>query len=65
MGCKTSILECMRDKVELEKSTSSETRSSLVTSDVTETDKEQSSPYLVFGERRLVTEEDNYKVPQC
>ncbi|XP_014467435.1 PREDICTED: high affinity cAMP-specific and IBMX-insensitive 3',5'-cyclic phosphodiesterase 8A isoform X2 [Dinoponera quadriceps] len=61
MGCKTSILECMRDKVELEKSTSSETRSSLVTSDVTETDKEQSSPYLMFCERRLVTEEDDHK----
>lgn len=32
MGCKFSILECIRGKVEQEKSISSETRSSLVTS---------------------------------
>ncbi|KAM0725260.1 High affinity cAMP-specific and IBMX-insensitive 3',5'-cyclic phosphodiesterase 8 [Formica fusca] len=64
MGCKFSILECIRGKVckaEQEKSIS-ETRSSLVTSDATETDRDEESPYLAFDKRRFVAEEDDHKV---
>ncbi|XP_029660388.1 high affinity cAMP-specific and IBMX-insensitive 3',5'-cyclic phosphodiesterase 8 isoform X1 [Formica exsecta] len=64
MGCKFSILECIRGKVckaEQEKSIS-ETRSSLVTSDATETDRDEESPYLAFDNRPFVAEEDDHKV---
>ncbi|XP_025989346.1 high affinity cAMP-specific and IBMX-insensitive 3',5'-cyclic phosphodiesterase 8 isoform X2 [Solenopsis invicta] len=63
MGCKISVLECMRCK-EQEKSISSGTSSSLVTSDATEIDKDQDSLYLAFHKYHFITEEDNLKVAQ-
>ncbi|KAL6426588.1 hypothetical protein ACFW04_009181 [Cataglyphis niger] len=64
MGCRISvqcIRECIRGKVEQEKSIS-ETRSSLVTSDTTETDKDEESPYLAFDKHHFVAEEDDENV---
>ncbi|XP_050457414.1 high affinity cAMP-specific and IBMX-insensitive 3',5'-cyclic phosphodiesterase 8-like isoform X2 [Cataglyphis hispanica] len=55
------IRECIRGKVEQEK-TISETRSSLVTSDATETDRDEESPYLAFDKRHFVAEEDDENV---
>ncbi|XP_011880221.1 PREDICTED: high affinity cAMP-specific and IBMX-insensitive 3',5'-cyclic phosphodiesterase 8A isoform X1 [Vollenhovia emeryi] len=64
MGCKISILECMRGKVEQEKSISSGTSSSLVTSDATENDRDQDSVCLMFGKNHFIAEEDDRKVAQ-
>ncbi|XP_012530370.1 high affinity cAMP-specific and IBMX-insensitive 3',5'-cyclic phosphodiesterase 8 isoform X2 [Monomorium pharaonis] len=64
MGCKISILECMRHKVEQEKSISSGTSSSLVTSDATETDRDQDNLYLAFNKNHFITEEDDLKIAQ-
>ncbi|KAL6259132.1 hypothetical protein P5V15_009054 [Pogonomyrmex californicus] len=65
MGCKISILKCMRGKVEQEESISSGINSSSDTSDATETDRDQDSLYLAFNKHHFVVEEDNCKVAQC
>lgn len=51
MGCNTSVLKCMRNRIELEKGVSSGTRSSLVTSGTLASSFPPSwdiSPYLCF-----------------
>ncbi|KAL0117113.1 hypothetical protein PUN28_010149 [Cardiocondyla obscurior] len=67
MGCKISILECMRSKVEREKSISSETSSSLVTSVATVTDKHSDILYFAFGKCKTdaldIVAEKNEKTP--
>ncbi|XP_011684363.1 PREDICTED: high affinity cAMP-specific and IBMX-insensitive 3',5'-cyclic phosphodiesterase 8A isoform X1 [Wasmannia auropunctata] len=64
MGCKFSILEYVRGKVEEEKSISSGTNSSLVTSDATETDTDQDSLFLASDKYHYIAEEDVQKVAQ-
>ncbi|KAG5313850.1 PDE8A phosphodiesterase, partial [Acromyrmex insinuator] len=67
MGCKISIPKCMKDKVEQEKSISSETSSSsIVISDTTEPDRDEDSLYLAFDTYKShnFTEEDDQKVEQ-
>ncbi|XP_011058348.1 PREDICTED: high affinity cAMP-specific and IBMX-insensitive 3',5'-cyclic phosphodiesterase 8A isoform X1 [Acromyrmex echinatior] len=67
MGCKISIPKCMKDKVEQEKSISSETSSSsIVLSDTTEPDRDEDSLYLAFDTYKShnFTEEDDQKVEQ-
>ncbi|XP_011645158.1 high affinity cAMP-specific and IBMX-insensitive 3',5'-cyclic phosphodiesterase 8 isoform X2 [Pogonomyrmex barbatus] len=66
MGCKISILKCMRGKVEQEESISSGiSNSSSNTSDETETNRDQDSLYLAFNKHHFVVEEDDREVAQC